>query len=230
MKTKYFKQTALIFFASLLLFGCKKEYVDSKPTFWPVIKINGDEVTVINQGDTYTEQGATVTENGAPIDYLTEGTVDNTEYGAYLVSYSAVNVDGIAATKTRIVLVVDPAALNDDISGDYYRSTTACVSTWAKAPQSSPYTYTLNNPGGVGAAGVPNAAFNVIATAYYVAPGVVVLPLQQAGGLSPFFASTSIGGSLQIPFNPAAASGSTAYVWAMNGPNFGPSARTFKKQ
>jgi len=227
MKTKYFKQTALIFFASLLLFGCKKEYVDSKATFWPVITINGDEVTVINQGDTYTEQGATVTENGAPIDYQTEGTVDANEYGAYYVTYSATNVDGIAASKTRVVLVVDPAAQSDDLTGDYKRSTGALpVSSWAKAPQSSPYTYTLNNPGGVNA----NPPFDVTVFAYYVAPGVVVVPTQQAGGLAPLFCSASLGGSLQIPFNPAATVGSTAYAWVVNGANFGTSLRTFKKQ
>jgi hypothetical protein len=63
---------------------------------------------------------------------------------------------------------------------------------------------------------------------YNVAPGIVVVPLQQVGGLAPFYC-TDGGGSLQIPFNVAALPGETGYAWACIGANFGTALRTFRK-
>lgn len=224
MKTNKIK--FLIFFiAALSVFtsGCQGDFVDSKPTFWPDIQINGDETVIVEFGDTYTDAGATVTVNGSPIPYETESDVDDTELGAYTVVYSAINEDGIEASKTRTVIVADVAANADDLSGTYQRSSNTPVTVWTKVAD---FTYIANNPGGVG----NNPPFNVEFVVYSVAPGIVVVPLQQQGGLAPFYATTgSVGGSTLIPFNTAAAVGEVAYEWYLNGPNFGPAIRTFKK-
>jgi hypothetical protein len=211
---------------TLLLSGCgKDENVASKATFWPVIKINGNEFVVLEDGATYTEAGATVTVNGSTIPYETVSDVDDTQFGAYTVTYSAQNEDGITASKTRTVIVVNSAAAADNLSGTYQRSTNTPVSVWAKHP-TKPYTYVANNPGGVN----NNAPFNIQFTIYNVAPGIVVVPLQSAGAIAPFYATSgSIGGDPLIPFNVGATVGQTAYAWYLNGPNFGPSLRTFKK-
>jgi hypothetical protein len=223
MKTSKIK--FLIFFVAALsvLTGCQQDFVNSKATFWPDIKINGDEIVIVTFGDTYTDAGATVTVNGAPVPYETVSDVDDSELGAYTVVYSAANEDGITASATRTVIVADPSALANDLTGTYQRSSNTPVSVWTKVAD---YTYVANNPGGVN----NNPPFNVEFTIYNVADGVVVVPLQQVGGLAPFYGTSgSVGGSPLIPFNTAAAVGDVAYSWYLNGPNFGPSVRTFKK-
>lgn len=213
--------------SSILSVSCEKdENVKSKPTFWPNIVVNGDEFVIVPVGTTYEDASATVTVNGAPIAFETVSDVDDSEVGAYTVTYSAENEDGVAASATRTVIVVDEAALDDDLTGTYQRGTGTPASVWAKDPDKL-YTYNSNNPGGVPA----NPPFNVPFTIYNVAPGIVVVPLQQSGALAPFFATSgSVGGSPLIPFNVNAAVGQTAYAWYMNGPNFGAVLRTFVKR
>ena len=213
----------------LLSSGCDKEdKVASKVTFWPNIEINGDEFVVVELGDAYEDASATVTVNGAEIPFETESDVDDSEVGAYTVSYTAVNEDGISASKVRTVIVVDPAAADDDLTGSFTRVGQAgTVINWAKHP-TKPFTYIANNVGGVPPSNASYAVFNAQFLAYNVAPGIVVVPLQQVGGLAPFYC-TDGGGSLQIPFNVAALPGETGYIWAVIGANFGTAPRTFRK-
>lgn len=230
MKTHKIKFLTL-FIAAMSFFatGCQEEFVDSKPTFWPDIQINGDEYVVVEVGDTYTDAGATVTVNGSPIPYESESDVDVNEIGAYTVTYTAVNEDGIAASKVRTVVVVEPDAADDDLTGSYTRvGQIGVVCNWAKHPTRA-YCYIANNPGGVPPSNASYAAFNVQYFVYNVAPGIIVVPLQQVGALAPFFCSASLGGSLQIAFNVSAAPGDVAYAWVVNGANFGTGLRTFRK-
>jgi Domain of unknown function (DUF5011) len=221
----------ILFIAAISVFaaGCQEDFVDSKATFWPDIQINGDEFVVVEVGDTYTDASATVTVNGSPIPFETESDVDESEVGAYTVTYSAANEDGITASAVRTVIVVDPDAALDDLTGSFTRVGQAgTVINWAKHPTRA-YTYIANNPGGVPPSNASYAAFNQQFLIYNVAPGIVVVPLQQVGPLAPFFASASLGGSLQIAFNVAAAPGDVAYAWVLNGANFGTGLRTFRK-
>lgn len=221
------KLSYIIFMFVLFIISCTKESNQvSKATFWPNIVINGDEFVVVPVGTTYTDASATVTVNGSPIPFETVSDVDASEVGAYTVTYTAENEDGISASQTRTVIVVDEDALDDDLSGSYQRGSGLPMSVWSKDPDKL-YTYNSNNPGGVNA----NPPFNVSFVIYNVAPGIVVVPLQQSGGLSPFFATSGgVGGSPQIPFNVNATVGQTAYSWYMNGPNFGPALRSFVKR
>ena len=225
MKKIHFKFLTILFAIAVVFSGCKKDFELSKATFWPDIKINGDAYVVVPVGTTYADAAATVTVNGAPIDYTTESDVDAETTGAYTVVYSAINEDGISASQTRTVIVVDPAAADDDLSGSYQRNTNTPVSVWSKDPD-RPYAYIANNPGGVGA----NPPFNVTFSAFNVEPGIVVVPLQSVGALAPFYCTSGgVGGDPKIPFVVGASVGSVAYSWYVNGSNFGPAARTFKK-
>lgn len=227
MKIRSLKIMSVFLLASLILGGCdKEENAQSKATFWPDIVINGDDFVIVPVGTTYTDASATVTVNGSPIPFETESDVDADEVGAYTVTYTAVNEDGISASQTRIVIVVDEDALDDDLSGTYQRGSFTPMSTWAKDPDKL-YTYNANNPGGVGA----NPPFDVPFVVYNVAPGIVVMPLQQSGALSPFYATSGgVGGDPKVPFNVSANVGDVAYAWYMNGPNFGTALRTFVKR
>jgi hypothetical protein len=221
----------ILFFAAISVFaaGCQEDFVDSRATFWPDIQINGDEYVVVEVGDTYTDASATVTVNGAPIPFETDSDVDADEVGAYTVTYSAANEDGITASAVRTVIVVDPDAALDDLTGSFTRVGQAgTVCNWSKHPTRA-YCYNTNNVGGVPPTNASYAAFNVGYLAYNVAPGIVVVPLQQVGALAPFFCTVSLGGSTLIPFNVAAAPGDVGYAWVVNGANFGTGLRTFKK-
>lgn len=224
MKTIHVKITLIALIIVFFTIGCKKDYGPSKPTFWPNIVINGSSFVAVPVGSAYEDSGAVVTINSEPVPYETESNVDTSTTGVYSVVYTAVNEDGISASQTRTVIVVDTAAANDDLSGTYQRSTNTPASVWTKDPD-RPYTYIANNPGGV----ANNPPFNVLFSIYNVEPGIVMVPLQQSGGLEPFYCTQSLGGSEKIPFNVGGAVGTTAYAWVVNGANFGTGLRTFKK-
>ena len=121
MKNNIFKIIFIFIVVSTTVFtmSCKKDLQESKPTFWPDIKINGSDFVVLNLGDPYTDLGATVTVNGSAIAYDAVSDVDSSILGAYTVVYSAENTDGISASKTRTVIVVDTTGgLNSDNLSD----------------------------------------------------------------------------------------------------------------
>jgi len=211
--------------------SCKKDLVQSKATFWPDIKVNGPELFFTYLNEPYTDSSAVVTVNGSPIEFTTENTVDITEAGAYTVSYSAINEDGISAAKVRTVIVVDTVGglLSADLTGSFARVGQAGhVSNWVK-DENAPFTYSVNNLGGVPPSNASYAVFNVPFVAYNVAPGIIVIPEQDLGAIGINYAEASLGGSRQIPFNTAAVSGDIAYAYVAVGPNFGTALRTFRK-
>lgn len=228
MKNISLKYLSVFLFATLLLNGCKKEENDkSKATFWPTIEMIGDEYVVLEYGvDTYTEQGVIAKVNGVEVPYTTVSDVDDTETGAYTVVYAAKNEDGIAASIERRVIVVNPAAAADDLSGTYQRGTGTPMTVWTKDPDRA-FRYNANNPGGVGS----NPPFNAPFFVFNVEPGVFVMPLQQAGQLAPFYATSgSVGGDPKIGFNVNGGIGQVAYAYYMNGASFVPALRTFIKR
>lgn len=116
MKTIKFKYLTIFFLAVLTLGSCTKNKVEpSRPTYWPIIKVNGSSLVTLIAGETYTDAGATVTENGNPIDFTTDNPVDAEAPGVYKVVYSAVNVDGIEVSQTRTVIVL-PGEVTNDVS------------------------------------------------------------------------------------------------------------------
>ncbi|MBX7156675.1 MAG: DUF5011 domain-containing protein [Chitinophagales bacterium] len=116
----------LFIVATTMLFSsCKKDYIKSKATFWPDIKINGSSTVVITEGDeSFTDPGAVVTVNGNPISFDTDNNVDYTTPGVYSITYSAANEDGITASQTRVVIVVPVSAVSiPDFTGDFTLTT-----------------------------------------------------------------------------------------------------------
>jgi hypothetical protein len=231
MKKIHFKILTILFAISVVLSGCKKDFELSKATFWPDIKINGDVFKIIYINDTYTDENATVTVNGSPIDFTTDNTVDPTVPGYYTVTYTASNEDGISASQSREVLVVDTVGglREANLSGSFTRNGVAgTVINWEK-DENKPFTYIANNIGGVSPTNRDYTKFNVDFVVYNVAPGIVVVPEQNLGAIGVCSALESLGGSKQIPFNTTASSGDVVYAWVAIGPNFGTGLRTFIK-
>jgi hypothetical protein len=80
--------------------------------FGPVITLNDNALVGVALNDTYSDAGATATDNVDPsVTVNSSGTVDTATVGTYTITYSATDVAGNAAvTKTRTVIVYDPAA------------------------------------------------------------------------------------------------------------------------
>ena len=78
--------------------------VDNTP---PVITVTGDNPMTVELGDPYSELGAT--SNGGETVTPT-GSVDTSELGTYIITYSATDASGNIGTVTRTVNVVDTTA------------------------------------------------------------------------------------------------------------------------
>lgn len=108
--------------------SCKKDEIHntdtkvgiSDVTVYPILTLAGDKYVSIVQGDNFTDPGATAKEGSATLDVTTTGTINRNQPGLYIVTYSATNKDGFAATTTRTVVVI-PAHETPgvDLSGKY---------------------------------------------------------------------------------------------------------------
>lgn len=118
-----------ILVAFIAVTGCNKDdnFVDndnyvgsSRVTYFAELTLNGDEYMSVVKGGTFTDPGAAATEKGQPITVTISGTVNTNQTGLYTLTYSAVNKDGFAATKSRTVVVISGHEVSGvDISGKY---------------------------------------------------------------------------------------------------------------
>jgi Domain of unknown function (DUF5011) len=121
---------------------------ESTVVYYPIIVTNATNdtrVQYINKGDSYVDSGATATLNNIPSPYTTDGKVDPSTPGVYVLTYTAANPQGFTATDFRTVVVMDNDIAANDFSGTYTRSSNGSTSTWTLL---SPGIYSLENPSG----------------------------------------------------------------------------------
>jgi hypothetical protein len=114
--------------ASLIVSGCERDLESeniSRLTNHADIKLNGDDVQIVDLGVPYTDPGAVATEGGKEIELQIEGEVDVNTAGIYTLTYSATNSDGFSNSISRLVAVTPK--LSDevkavDLSGKYERN------------------------------------------------------------------------------------------------------------
>ena len=104
---------------------------DSSPdTVPPVITIIGSSSVTVELGDTYVDAGATAADaNDGVVTVTTTSNVDTSAVGSYTVTYTATDVSGNTASRTRTVEVVDTtapvitlvgeASVNVELGGSY---------------------------------------------------------------------------------------------------------------
>ena len=80
---------------------------DDKDRTAPVITLNGSNPTIVELGGTYSEAGATA-DTGEVV--TASGTVNTSEVGIYIITYTAVDRPGNVGTATRTVIVEDTTA------------------------------------------------------------------------------------------------------------------------
>lgn len=109
---------------AMALTACKDdpEMTDSRPTYYPVLTVIGDEFQQVPIGSAFKDNGCSATLNGE--DYSSHvvavgaDAVDTNTAGLYSITYYATNPDGYTVSTSRTVAVCDPT-ITTDISGTY---------------------------------------------------------------------------------------------------------------
>lgn len=157
---------------ALIMTSCSNEdLVSSRITNYPVLTMAGDRITVLTEGDTFTDPGVVGTIGGEEVEVTTEGTVDTSTPGVYDIYYSSVNSDGFPAEARRIVIVLDSAPSAYDLSGTFYRNGNPNVVT-----RLSDRVYKASNAGGL-ALTDPTILLNV--TFYNIDDHTLYIPYQE---------------------------------------------------
>ncbi|MBR3074323.1 MAG: DUF5011 domain-containing protein [Bacteroidales bacterium] len=100
---------------AIVLVSCEKLSADvTRITYYPTITLEGDAV-ILPLGSEFKEPGYSAEMNGEDITskVTVSALVDNTKVGVYSVTYSAVNEDGITASVSRPVYVVNPGHVDN---------------------------------------------------------------------------------------------------------------------
>lgn len=225
------KMNKLIYSISILIVlflfsSCEKEDTlgISKQTNYSVFTMTGNELMIIDKGASFTDPGVTAKEGTADATVTVTGTVDATKAGIYKILYSAVNVDGFAASVARYVVVIDKAAVvGSNLAGSYERTfygspKSGTYSDWTKV---SDWEYLVQDPGGV-----DNADHEgVKLTVYLVDATHVVVPVQSSSlGGTIFCSSTGAGTEPDM-----IVTNGSKYIWSVKGNGFGTNPRTFEK-
>ena len=103
--------------------SCEREkttWDHSEITYYVNFDMAGEAVMTIPVGDGFTDPGVVAYEAGEDVTSKMEitGSVDPDALGEYIITYSAINVDGFSSSVTRTVYIYDPT-ITTDISGTY---------------------------------------------------------------------------------------------------------------
>lgn len=143
-------------------------------TNFAILKVIGEPLIVLTQGDTYTDAGAEVTLAGEPFPYATQGTANTNVPGVYKIVYLATNDLGYSASATRTVVVLSSAPSIYNLEGSWTRNN----GSPAEVVRISDREYTHNNAGGV----VGDNALMV--TFYNVDDDLLYIPRQENASIS----------------------------------------------
>ena len=181
--------------------------------YFPAIAINGDRLTIITLGQSYTDPGATATLGSSTASYTTTGSVNVNTPGVYGITYTAVNSQGNAVSDWRTVVVIGNDVTANDFSGTYARTSNGVTSTWTKTGNGI---YSVENPGGAGV----GVGETVIAVNYTGTK--ITIPRQ----IAPAFGSEVSSSNETYTATPSPAT----YSWVFHNAAYGTSLRTFVKQ
>lgn len=206
--------------AVVFLGSCEKDQLDkSRITYYPIIKVAGDQLISLKVGESYTDAGATASAGGANLEVKVEGSVNTSVPGVYRISYEAKNADGYSSIQYRWVGVHTQEALDDNLVGKYQRTAGAQgTSTWTKV---LPGIYKATDVGG---AKLPDQYVYVFNTE----KNIIVVPNQPLGGSGSNVKCTNATGGENIDFTPGAV-GAIHYKWIVINSGYGTALRQFKK-
>lgn len=148
----------------------------SEVTVYPTLTMAGSPYISIVKGGTYTEPGVTAKEGTATINVTTTGSVNVNQTGLYVITYSATNKDGFAASVSRTVVVLSAHEnAGVDMSGKYDYVAGGYTSTVTKVAEG---VYTTDNAWSAG---------TVIPIVFVSLDGLSVTVPNQSTGYGPIF-------------------------------------------
>ena len=110
------------FLITLSFTSCNDETTQdlSVVTHYVTLELNGDELTLVPLGTTYTDEGVIALEGDEDVssEVIVDNSVNSNNVGIYTVTYSATNKDGFPSSIERTVAVYDPS-VNVNIEGSY---------------------------------------------------------------------------------------------------------------
>jgi len=137
---------------TILFVACNKDEIHntedqvgiSRVTHFAVLQMSGPAYMSIVKGSTFTDPGVKAYEGSNEIPVTVTGSVNTNETGLYVLTYSATNKEGFAATTTRTVVVIASHETPDvDLSGKYdYVGSSTYTSTVTKVAEG---TYSTDN-------------------------------------------------------------------------------------
>jgi len=116
----------------------------SRVTIYPIVTMNGDNVVVLTQGDSFTDDGASALSGSDELEITTTGSVDATTPGVYKITYTASNTDGFDASQTRTIIVLSSAPSAFNLEGTFLRN-----GNENHVVRISDRVYTSDNAGGI---------------------------------------------------------------------------------
>ncbi|WP_164977397.1 immunoglobulin-like domain-containing protein [Ancylomarina salipaludis] len=196
----------------------------SRITYYPLLEMAGEEIVVLNVGDTFTDAGVTALVGGESAEVTIDGSVDASVAGIYALVYTAYNEDGFSASVLRQVIVQDLASIaGTDLTGSYKRTmygpnAGGGYSEWVATGAAG--VYKVNDVGGV-----DSGSYEYDLVVYQVANDKIVMPVQVNKRGGTIFASSTKSGSAPdvIAYN-------AGYIWSVKGSGYGTNLRTFEKQ
>lgn len=114
----------IIAMCTILFTSCDSDSTGdvSSVTFYPNMELNGENLVVLTQGQTYTEMSAKSEAGGATLPVVIEGTVDTNKPGVYKLKYSSINTDGFPGILNRTVIILSNKPSTIDLSGTFTRN------------------------------------------------------------------------------------------------------------
>jgi hypothetical protein len=114
----------LVVFLGAGFVSCEKDTSTedtSEITYYVEIQMEGEKTMVIPKGSEFSDPGFIAVENEEDVtaDVSVEGEVNTDQVGLYNISYTAYNEDEFATEESRTVIVYDPTAPEDDLSGNW---------------------------------------------------------------------------------------------------------------
>ncbi|PKQ65632.1 hypothetical protein BZG02_01105 [Labilibaculum filiforme] len=209
-----------------LFYSCDdKETEDiSRITYYPLLEMAGDEIVVLNIGDTFVDAGVTALVGGESAEVIIDGSVNTSVAGIYALVYSAYNEEGFSASVLRQVIVQDIASVTGtDLTGTYKRtmygsSPGGGFSQWVATDAAG--VYKVNDVGGV-----DSDSYEYDLVVYQVSADKIVMPVQANERGGTIFASSTTSGS-----EPDVIAYNAGYIWSVKGSGYGTNLRTFEKQ
>lgn len=114
---------AMSLLVMLMIASCDDNSTEgvTRITEYPILTLEGDATVIVDKGTAYEEPGYSAIHGDEDVtsQVVVKSNVDVDKSGSYTITYTITNADGLSASASRKVVVLDP---NDPVEGLYYTS------------------------------------------------------------------------------------------------------------